>query len=89
MKFKEEIDQIPQKLTLYLDECGFDLNMIKEYGYQLKSQRLLAERSGQKGDRITVIAVRDCNNNLLAPFMFEGYTHSDLKSGKIKTCYVL
>ena len=48
--------------------------MIKEYGYQLKSKRLLADRSGQRGDRITVIAARDSNHNLLAPFMFEGYT---------------
>ena len=84
MKFKEEIDQIPKELILYFDECGFDINMIKEYGYQLKSQRLLAERSGRRGDRITVIAVRDHNNNLLAPFMFEGYTNKTVVKEYLK-----
>lgn len=49
--------------------------MIKEYGYQLKSKRLLSDRSGKRGTRITVIAVRDHNNNLSAPLMFEGYTN--------------
>lgn len=48
--------------------------MIKEYGYQLKSKRLLADRSGKRSKRISVIGARDCNHNLMSPFMFEGYT---------------
>ena len=58
--------------------------MIKEYGYQLKSERLLADRSGQRGVRITVIAVRDHNHNLLAPLMFEGYTDKTVLKEYIK-----
>ncbi len=54
------------------------MNMQKEYGYQLKSQRLIANRSGKRGIRITVIAVRDSNNNLLAVFRFEGYTNKEI-----------
>jgi len=48
--------------------------MIKEYGYQLKSERLLADRSGKRGKRISVIGARDYKNNLIAPMRFEGYT---------------
>lgn len=54
------------------------MNIQKEYGYQLKSQRLIANRSGKRGVRITVIAVRDSNNNLLAVFRFEGYTNKEI-----------
>jgi hypothetical protein len=37
----------------------------------------MANRSGSRGTRITVIA-RDCNNNLLATFRFEGYTNKEI-----------
>ena len=52
--------------------------MQKEYGWELKKQRLMAERSGKRGIRITVIAVRDSNHNLLATFRFEGYTNKEI-----------
>ena len=59
---------------MYIDESGFNLNMIKEYGYQLKSKRLLANRSGKRGDRVTVIAARNHKHQLIAPCYFIGYT---------------
>ena len=58
--------------------------MIKEYGYQLKSKRLLSDRSGQRGNRVSVIAARNYNNDLLAPFMFEGYTNKGIFIGYLK-----
>ena len=59
-------------MIFYLDESGFDLNMIREYGYQLKSKRLIAERSGnRKNKRISVIGVRDNKHQLIHPLMFE------------------
>ncbi len=61
-----------------MDESGFDLNMQKEYGWELKPKRLLANRSGNRGIRITVIAMRDSTNNLLATFRFEGYTNKEI-----------
>lgn len=54
------------------------MNMQKEYGYQLKSQRLMADRSGKRGVRITVIAIRDSNHSLLATLRFEGYTNKEI-----------
>lgn len=53
--------------------------MQRNYGYQLKSKRLLADRSGnRKNKRISVIAVRDNKHNLLNPFYFEGSTNKEL-----------
>lgn len=48
--------------------------MIKEYGYQLKSKRLMADRSGQRGKRISVLSAINYNNLLIEPMIFEGYT---------------
>lgn len=66
-------------MIYYLDESGFDIDMQRDYGYQLKSRRLLAERSGNRKDkRISVIAVRDYNHILLHPFYFKGSTNKEL-----------
>ena len=48
--------------------------MIKEYGYQLKSKRLMADRSRQRGKRISVLSAINYNNLLIEPMIFEGYT---------------
>ena len=52
--------------------------MIKEYGYELTFKRLLADRSGQRGERISVLSALDHNNNLIAPMIFEGYTTKEV-----------
>ncbi len=71
--------RIDPKLIYYLDECGFDLNMIKEYGYAIIGQRLKADRSGNRnGKRVSAISVRDYKHNLLNPFYFEGSTNKEL-----------
>ena len=69
---------IGQHNKIYVDESGFNLNMQREYGYAKKSKRLLADRSGKRGKRITVIAARDNKNNLVVPMYFEGYTNSEV-----------
>ena len=38
----------------------------------------MADKSGTRGVRTTVIALRDHNNNLVAPFRFEGYTNKEV-----------
>lgn len=59
--------------------------MIREYGYQLKSKRLLSERSGnRKNKRISVIGIRDHKHQLLHPFMFEGSTTKELFKAYLK-----
>lgn len=52
--------------------------MQKEYGWELKEKRLMADRSGKRGIRATVIAARDHNNDLSASFRFEGYTNKEV-----------
>ncbi|MFT4718119.1 MAG: hypothetical protein ACI9IL_000446 [Rickettsiales bacterium] len=52
--------------------------MIKEYGNQLKSKRLLADRFGQRGKRISILSALDHNDNLVAPITYEGYTAKEV-----------
>jgi transposase len=52
--------------------------MQKEYGYQHKSKRLLADRKGQRGKRISVLSALDHNNNLVAPMIYDGYTTKEV-----------
>ncbi len=73
-----EIAEIAKEDILYLDESGFDMNMQKEYGWESRDKRLIADRSGNKGIRETVIAVRDHNHDILASFRFEGYTNKEI-----------
>lgn len=49
--------------------------MIKEYGYEQKSLRLHAVRSGKRGKRLTVLAALNNKNQLVAPFVLEGHTN--------------
>jgi transposase len=58
-----------------MDESGFDLNMQKEYGYAQKSERLLADRSGKRGERVSVMGTRNYKHELICPFYFKGYTN--------------
>jgi isftu1 transposase len=62
-----------------MDESGFDLNMIKEYGWNQKGKRLHGERSGNRtGKRVTVISAY-CNSTkkLIAPIYFKGNTDTE------------
>ena len=73
------INKILPSLLFYLDESGFDLNMVREYGYSLKGKRLLSERSGnRKGKRLSVIGIRNHEHKLLCPFIFNGSINKEL-----------
>jgi hypothetical protein len=53
--------------------------MKRDRGYQLKSMRLLAEKSGnRKNKRVSVVGIRNNNHNLLHPFSFKGSMNKEL-----------
>ena len=71
-----KIKQIPIEKIFYLDESGFDIEMTKTHGFAKIGQRLLSEKSGNRKDkRISVVAVRDYQHQLLNPFYFKGSTN--------------
>lgn len=65
-------------MIYYLDESGFDIDMVKNYGFAKVGQRLLADKSGNRKDkRISAIAVRNHKHQLLHPFYFKGSTNKE------------
>jgi hypothetical protein len=52
---------IPEERIFYLDESGFDTDMVKMYGFSKIGQRIMAEKSGnrKKIKELSVIAVRN------------------------------
>jgi transposase len=52
--------------------------MIKEYGYNLIGKRLIADRPGQRGKRISVLSAINHNNLLIEPMTYEGYTTKEV-----------
>ena len=71
---------------MYLDESGFDMNMVRERGWSKRGIKLQGERSGnRKGKRITVIgAINGRKGKLLAPIYFEGSTDTVVFNSWIK-----
>lgn len=73
------IGQIQKENIFYLDESGFDIEMVKTHGFSKIGQRLLAEKSGnRKNKRISVIAVRNHQHKLLHSFYFTGSTNKEI-----------
>ena len=52
--------------------------MQKEYGYSLKGTRLMANKTGKRSKRITVISGLINRRILIAPTTFESYTNTEV-----------
>jgi len=74
--FLERLALLNPESLVYVDECGLDSNLQREYGYSLKGQRLPGECSGKRGERQSVIAGL-CVKQILAPWIFKGYCETD------------
>ncbi len=72
---------------MYVDECGFDSALIREYGRCLKSQRLLGERSGKRFARTSIIAGL-WQNKPVAPMYFEGYCNTEVVWTWVKEVFI-
>ena len=62
---------------MYVDECGLDETLEREYGWQTIGQRVLGEVQGKKPNRTSLIAGLN-QGNPIAPFYFEGYCNTEV-----------
>jgi transposase len=60
------------KKRVYVDESGIEKDLIREYGYALKGQKIEDVRRGRKFRRTNIVAGLCCNK-VIAPLC---YTHS-------------
>jgi len=57
--------------VFYLDECGVDHRLYREYGRSLRGARIYQEVSGKRRERTSIIAAAR-QGKLVAPAVFQG-----------------
>ena len=62
---------------MYVDECGIDQYLHREYAYALRGQTVVAHISGKKFKRTNIVAGL-CQGKWVAPMEYDGTTDSVL-----------
>jgi len=61
----------------YIDECGIDKYIHREYGYALVGVKVTGKISGKKYKRTNIVAAKCCDR-IVAPMIYDGTTDSIL-----------
>ena len=87
-EFREDIKQIPTENIVYVDESGLDNRLYKEYGYSKRGEKIFAEISGVREERINCIAGtridKDGKRTRVAPFFFKGSCNTAVFEAYVK-----
>ena len=75
--YQEEIKDIPPEKIAYVDECGIDTYLYREYGYAPRGQQVFGWISGRKYKRCGIVAAQMADK-ILAPFQYSGTMDSSL-----------
>ena len=69
--FGRELEKLDGQPVFYLDECGVDHRLYREYGRSLRGERIYQEVCGRRRERTSIIAASR-KNKLVAPLVFQG-----------------
>lgn len=69
--FRRELEKLAPQNVYYLDECGVDHRLYREYGRAPKGERIYEAVAGKRRERTSVIAAAQ-HGKLVAPLTFEG-----------------
>ena len=81
------MDEIPIEQRVYLDETGMDNHEARTYGWSPQGERCWGEKPGRRTQRVSVIAAL-CEQQLLAPLVFEGTCNTALFEAYVEQCLV-
>ena len=73
----EQIKDIPPEKIAYVDECGIDTYLYREYGYAVRGEQVLGRIRGRKYKRCGIAAAKMADR-ILAPFQYTGTMDSGL-----------
>ena len=76
-EFRETIDSYPQYKLYYVDECGVDKYIYREYGYAPVGVKVTGKINGKKYKRTNIVAAKCCDK-IVAPMIYDGTTDSVL-----------
>ena len=69
--FRRELERLVAKNVYYLDECGVDHRLYREWGRAPRGERIYAAVAGKRRERTSVIAACQ-QGKLVAPLTFDG-----------------
>ena len=75
--YQEQIQDIPAEKIAYVDECGIDTYLYREYGYAPQGQQVFGRIKGRKYQRCGIVAAK-MGDKILAPFQYSGTMDSSL-----------
>ena len=75
--YQEEISAYSLETIAYVDECGIDTYLYREYGYAARGQKVFDRISGRKYKRCGIVAAQ-LNGRILAPLQYDGTMDSSL-----------
>ena len=84
-EFAEKIKAIPFESLTYVDECGVEEYLYREYAYAPRGEKVVAEISGKKFKR-TNFAAGICLGKWVAPIEYEGSMNSTLFEWWFEKC---
>ena len=76
-EFIEIIESYPQYKLYFVDECGIDEFLHREYAYSLRGEAVSTNISGRKYKRTNIVAAKCCDK-IVAPLTYSGSTDSTL-----------
>jgi transposase len=72
-EYAAKISEIPVERLVYVDECGVEEHLSREYGKSPRGVPIYGEVSGKKFDRLNIVAGR-CGSKIVAPGEYRGST---------------
>ena len=69
--FRRELEQFNGRPVFYLDECGVDHRLYREYGRSPRGERLYQAVAGKRRERTSIISASQ-QGKLVMPLVFQG-----------------
>ena len=74
--FRRELEKYAGQPVFYLDECGVDHRLYREYGRAPRGERIYQTVAGKRRERTSIIAASQ-KNKLVAPLVFQGSCNTE------------
>jgi len=85
--FHNLVKSLPKENLYYIDECGIDNFVYREHAYAPRGTKVIGLISGKKFKRTNIVAAM-CNNNIVAPMIYDGTTDSLLFEHWFEHCFL-
>jgi len=69
--FQRLLEDLNGRPVFFLDECGVDHRLYREYGRAPKGERIYQEVAGKRRERTSIISASQ-DGKFVAPFVFQG-----------------